>query len=96
MPKSQDRIAQAGQEHIVATVLETWKTSELSNGELYLNSVAFLAAEMDQLGESAAARSQHLTLSGVQTMVLLLVGVLLVPGGCALLGIILLVRRRFL
>ena len=70
-------------------------TSLLDNGDFLLGAVSFLVGEQDQLGADADD-NETLTLSGVQFSLMALVGVLLVPGGAALAGIILLFRRRYL
>lgn len=70
-------------------------TSLLDNGDFLLGAISFLVGEQDQIGADADD-NETLTLDGVQFSLMALVGVLLVPGGAALAGIILLVRRRFL
>ncbi len=67
----------------------------LDNGDLLLNAITFLVGDEEQLG-SDAEPSQYLVLTTSQLAILFLIGVLLLPGGAAVAGGVLVVRRRFL
>lgn len=68
-----------------------------NNQDVFLNAIAFGVDEEDQLAERPnEAGDQSLSLSLVQVAVLWLVSIFLVPGTAVGLGILVMVRRRFL
>lgn len=70
-------------------------TSLLDNGDAILNTVSFLLGEEDQLGVDADD-SETLTLSASRFAIQGLLSVALLPLAAVIIGVILLVRRRFL
>jgi hypothetical protein len=68
-----------------------------NNQDVFLNAVAWLVDEADQLGERPEADdAQALSLTVAQEVLLWLVSVFLVPLGAVVAAIIVMVRRRFL
>jgi len=67
----------------------------LANGDLFLNAVAWLVGEEDQLGDRAPGESELLVISGVQQMLLLLIAMVGMPGLCVVLALWMVIRRRF-
>lgn len=70
-------------------------TSKFGNGDVVLNAVVWLVGQEDQLGADPQ-ESQTLLLTGTQQAVVVLVGAILVPLLAAGIGVLLLLRRRFL
>jgi len=66
-----------------------------NNRDLFLNTIAWLADEENQIGERADAAEQ-LEMTAASSAVLCLVSVIFVPGSVFLLGAITLIRRRYL
>ena len=64
-----------------------------NNRDLFLNTMAWLVDEEAQIGERPEA-GETLEINDLQAGVLCLVSILFVPGGAALLGLGVLVRRR--
>lgn len=66
-----------------------------NNGDFFLSAVSYLVGDEDQIGADQAD-NEYLLVSATQLALLLLIGVLLVPGGAAITGGALVIRRRFL
>lgn len=66
-----------------------------NNQDLFMNSLAWLVDEKDQLAERTN-ESDQLTMSGVQELLIWLVSVFLVPAGAVAMAAAVLIRRRFL
>lgn len=68
-----------------------------NNRDLFLNSVAWLVEEDDQLGEQAGdGEKQRITMNLIEGAAFFLGTVLLVPGGLAGVGFLMMMRRRML
>ena len=66
-----------------------------NNRDLFLNTIAWLVDEEDQIGERPEA-GETLDMTGMEAGLLCLVSIVFVPGMAALLAAFTLVRRRFL
>jgi hypothetical protein len=64
------------------------------NGDFFLNAVAWLVGEEDQLGAREKGEAEFMALTGVQLSVSLLVALVVMPGLCLGLGVWVLIRRR--
>ncbi|MCB9673480.1 MAG: Gldg family protein [Alphaproteobacteria bacterium] len=76
-----------------------WATNQLytlgNNRDLFLNTLAWLVDEEDQIGERPQP-AETLEITGIEAGMLCLVSIVFVPGLAALLAVVTLVRRRFL
>ncbi|MEZ4322038.1 MAG: Gldg family protein [Myxococcota bacterium] len=76
-----------------------WASNQLytlgNNRDLFLNTLAWLVDEEDQIGERPQP-AETLEITGIEAGLLCLISIVFVPGAAAALAVLLLVRRRFL
>ena len=68
--------------------------SLLHNGDVFLNAVAWLVGEDDQMGQRAPKDSEFLLVTGVQYSVMLLLSLVFAPLFCFIMAVVTAVRRR--
>lgn len=90
-PQPGGRMVVIGDSDFANNVFVTWG----NNRDLFLNAVAWLVDEEQQIGERPEF-GDSLTITAVGEAVLCLISIFVVPGGAAFLALVVLVRRRTL